>query len=232
MDSVIFLCFAAAYLALLIWGLSLLFQRRRAVVSDLALLVVLGLVYDNAVLGLGATIGEGAALEALNAARYWLHALLTPLLVLVAWHVLIRTGARWARTTWAAAVALGVTVALVIYEIIVGALPMQLVADQEYGAVSYNNENAPGGPPIMVLVVAAALLIAGVFAWVRMRWPWLTVVTVIMVVGSAIILPVPSAAIVNAFELILLIGVVATIAFQDRASAQSTPGPSITEQST
>lgn len=220
MDSFIFLCFAVAYLALLIWGVSLLFKRRKAVVSDLALLVVLGLVYDNTVLGLGATIGEGAALEGLNSVRYWLHAFLTPLLVLVAWHVLIRRGVRWARTVWAAVVALGLTAALMIYEVIVGALPMQLVADQEFGALSYNNENAPDGAPIMVLVVALALLIAGIFAWVRTRWPWLTVATVLMVAGSAVTLPVPSAAIVNAFELILLIGVVATIAYQDRIAAR------------
>ncbi|MDP3951693.1 MAG: hypothetical protein Q8Q19_13710 [Microbacterium sp.] len=223
MDSLIFLGFAVAYLALLIWGVSLLFARRRAVVSDLTLLVVLGLVYDNTVIGLGATIGEGDVLEGLNSARYWLHAFLTPLLVLVAWHVLIRTGVRWARPIWVAVVALGVTAALIIYEVIVGALPMQLVARWEFGALSYSNENAPDGPPIMVLVVALALVVAGTVAWVRARWPWLTVVTVLMVAGSAVTLPVPSAAIVNAFELILLLGIVATIAFQDRISARRAP---------
>ncbi len=223
MDSLIFLGFAVAYLALLIWGVSLLFARRRAIVSDLALLVVLGLVYDNTVIGLGATIGEGDVLEGLNAARYWLHAFLTPLLVLVAWHVLIRTGVRWVRPVWVAVVALGVTAALIIYEVIVGALPMQLAARSEFGALSYSNENAPDGPPIMVLVVALALVVAGTVAWVRARWPWLTVVTVLMVAGSAVTLPVPSAAIVNAFELILLLGIVATIAFQDRISARRAP---------
>ena len=75
----------------------------------------------------------------------------------------------------------------------------------------------------MVLIVALALLLAGTFTWVRTHWPWLTVVTAIMVAGSSITLPVPSAAIVNAFELILLIGVVATIAFQDRTSARRGP---------
>ncbi|GAB3631909.1 hypothetical protein GCM10027421_12620 [Microbacterium shaanxiense] len=224
MDSFIHLGFAVAYLALLVWGVWLLFARRRAIASDLSLLVVLGLVYDNTVIGLGAIIGEGDALEAMNAARYWLHAFLTPLLVLVAWHVLIRTGMRWARTTWAAVAALTATAALMVYEVIVGALPMRLVAQREYGTLSYGNENAPGGPPVMVLLVALALLVAGIVVWVRERWPWLTVVTVLMVAGSAVALPVPSAAIVNAFELILLIGIVATIAFQDRIAARPAPG--------
>ncbi|HWS50090.1 MAG TPA: hypothetical protein VN241_03685 [Microbacterium sp.] len=219
MDSFIFLCFAGAYLALLIWGLALALRRRRIVLSDLTLLVVLGLVYDNTVIGFGATIGEGPALEGLNAARYWLHAFLTPLLVLIAWHVLIRSGARWARTAWAAVIAIVVTAALMVYEVIVGALPMRLTPEWEYGALSYSDDNAPAGPPLMVLIVSVALLVAGIVIWVRMKWPWLSLATILMVAGSAVSLPLPSAAITNAFELILLIGVIATIAFQDRDAA-------------
>src|SRR5690606_966437 len=105
---------------------------------------------------------------------------------------------------------------LIVYEVIVGAASAQLVARQEYGALSYSNENAPGGPPLMVLVVAAALLVAGIYAWKRQRWPWLFIVTVVMVIGSAVPIDIPSGAATNAFELILLIGTLATIAFQDR----------------
>src|SRR5690606_28225527 len=89
MDTVLFLGFSAAYLVLLAWGIVLVVRRRRVIVSDVALLVFAALVYDNAVLGLGSFVGEGAGLETANAARYWLHALVTPLLVLVAWNVLV-----------------------------------------------------------------------------------------------------------------------------------------------
>src|SRR5690606_18860182 len=129
---------------------------------------------------------------------------------------MVRAGIRWASHLWAGIVAGGITLALVIYEIAVAALPMRLVLESEYGALRYGNENTPDGPPIMVLVVAAALLLAGVCVWVRQRWPWLTLATLLMIAGSAVTLPVPSGAITNAFELILLIGVLATIAFQDR----------------
>lgn len=216
MDTVLFLGFSAAYLLLLVWGIALVVRRGRAIVSDAVLLVVAGLVYDNAVLGFGSFIGEGAGLEAANAARYWLHACVTPLLVLVAWDVVRRAGVRWAKTAWALIVAVAVTIGLIVYEIVVGAASAQLVADREYGTLSYANVNAPGGPPIMVLVVAAALLVAGAYVWKRQRWPWLCLATVVMVIGSAMPVPVPSGAITNAFELILLVGVLATIAFQDR----------------
>lgn len=216
MDTILFLGFSAAYILLLVWGIALVVRRRRVIASDAVLLVLGALVYDNAVLGLGAFAGEGPGLEAANAARYWLHAFVTPLLVLVAWKVLSRAGVRWAKSAWAVFTAFALTAALIVYEIIVGAAPAQLVADREYGVLSYANENAPGGPPIMVLVVAAALLVAGAYVWKRIRWPWLFLVTLLMVIGSAVPVPVPSGAITNLFELILLVGVVATIAFQDR----------------
>ncbi len=216
MDTALFLGFATAYALLLVWGIALVARRRRRRTSDLALLVLSALVYDNAVIGLGAWIGEGTGLEALNAVRYWLHAFVTPLLVLVAWSFLARAGVRWAKTVWARVIAVVITGALIVYEVIVGAASAQLVARQEYGTLSYSNENAPGGPPLMVLVVAAALLVAGIWVWKRQGWPWLCVVTVVMVIGSAVPFDIASGAVTNAFELVLLIGVLATIAFQDR----------------
>ena len=221
MDAILFSAFAAAYLVLVAWGVSLVVRRRRLIVSDLALLVVLGLVYDNAVIGLGAAIGEGAFLEALNGARYWLHALVTPLLVLVGWHVLVRAGVRWTTVAATRVVAVLLGAALIAYEIAVGAVAAQLVPRWEYGALSYANENAPGGPPLMVLVVAAVLLVAGIGAAARLRWPWLLVGTVLMVIGSAVPLPVPSGAATNAFELILLISVLATVAHQDASERRA-----------
>ncbi|MFB7249243.1 hypothetical protein [Microbacterium sp. NPDC056234] len=222
MDSILYLGFAAAYLALLVWGVILLGRRGRPVVSDLVLLVVLGLVYDNAILGFGAMIGDGAALETANGARFWIHALATPLLVLVAWSILVRAGVRWAARPAAVVLAILITLALVAYEIAVGASQVSLEPVREYGTLSYDDTNAAAGPPLMVLVVAAALLVAGIGIWIRQGWPWLTVVTVIMVVGSAIPIPIPSGAATNAFELILLIGIVATIAYQDARSRRST----------
>lgn len=220
MDVVLFLGFTIAYLALFAWALVLVVRRGRPRVSDLALLVLLGLVYDNAVLGLGSFIGEGTPLETANGARFWLHALLTPLLVLVAWDMMRRAGVRWARTRWAGVAAMVVTVALMAYEIAVGAIPMRLAPERKHGVLSYANENAPDGPPVMVLVVAAALLLAGILLWARTHWPWLAIGTGLMVIGSAIPIRIPSDAATNAFELILLISVVLTIGKQNARGAR------------
>ena len=73
----------------------------------------------------------------------------------------------------------------------------------------------------MVLFVAAFLLFAGGMVWWKQKWPWLFIGAVIMTIGSAVQLPIESGAITNAFELILLISILATKAFQDRNDEQT-----------
>ena len=69
----------------------------------------------------------------------------------------------------------------------------------------------------MVLFVTAALFVAALVVWRRQGWVWFLVGTVLMVIGSAVPLPVESGAVTNAFELILLTSIVITKRFQDHA---------------
>lgn len=223
MDSVLYLIFALAYAVLLFWGIALIIRRRRVLLTDLVLLVVAALVYDNGVLAAGVLIGEGSALEAANALRFWMHAFVTPMLVVVGWHMMVRAGVRWAASAWAGAAAGVPAAALIAWELMIGVTRMDLVARSEYGAISYSNENAPEGPPIMALVVVAVLLLAGILVWVKSGWPWLTLASVVMLAGTAIPWSLPSGAVTNLFELLLLTGVIATVAFQDRTEPAPEP---------
>lgn len=215
MDTPIFSFFALAYLGLLLWGVALARRRGFVTPANLPLLVVAALVYDNLIIALGGAIGEGATLAGLNLARFWIHALITPLLVAWSLHAIRRSGVRMAQGRSYAVAAVLVTVALVVLELMLEVSDLRIVPAREYGALSYTNAEPPTGPPAMVLVVAAFLLVAGVVVLVRQRWPWLLVGAGIMTVGSAIDLPLPSNAVTNAFELILLVSIVATKAFQD-----------------
>ncbi|WP_309129378.1 hypothetical protein [Microbacterium sp.] len=223
MDSILYLVFALAYAVLFFWMIALTLSRRRIIASDLAALVVAALVYDNAVLAVGALVGEGEGLRVANGLRFWMHAFATPLLVIVGWHAMSRAGIRWAARGWAAAAAVALSAVLIAWELATSTLRMELVAETEYGAVSYSDAAAPAGPPVMALIVVAVLLLAGILVWIRQKWPWLTVAAVVMVAGISIPLPVQSGAVTNAFELLLLIGVVATIGFQD--GAEPAPAP-------
>lgn len=85
-----------------------------------------------------------------------------------------------------------------------------LQALKEYGALSYSSVEEAGGPPIMILMVTMALLIAGIMLWWKAKWPWMFIGTVIMTIGSAVSFDIGSNAMTNTFELILLFTLVWT----------------------
>lgn len=218
-DTILFAGFAVAYAVLLAWGVTLAVRLGRPTPADLALLVVAGLVYDNSVITLGRFLGEGPLLEGLNLARYWLHAFLTPLLVVFAWHAVARAGVSWARTTAAAGAAVLAAAALVVLELVTVVAGLSVEPSWEYGVLTYSDTSSGGGPPLMVLFVAAALVVAGFLLWRRQGWVWLLVGAGVLTVGSTVPVPVDSGAVTNAFELVLLISVLATKRHQDRRDA-------------
>ncbi|MGX1702470.1 hypothetical protein [Microbacterium sp. NPDC055357] len=219
MDTALFTGFAAGYVLLLAWGIALGVRHGWLTPANLPLLVLGGLVYDNTVIAAGAAIGEGALLEGLSAGRFWVHAFVTPLLVVWSWHAVRRAGQPWASTRIAAVVAVVITAALIVFEIVTVLAGLTLEPGTEYGVLSYSDADA-AGPPIMVLFVAAALILAGFFVWRRQGWIWLLVGAVIMTVGSAVPIPLDSGAVTNAFELALLVSILATKARQDRFEAK------------
>src|SRR5690606_32957662 len=83
----------------------------------LLLVVAAALVLDNGVLAGGHLLGEGPLLEGLNLSRYWLHALVTPWLVVVAWGLLVNGGVRWAERPAMRLGAVALAVSLVVVEV-------------------------------------------------------------------------------------------------------------------
>lgn len=49
--------------------------------------VTIGLFYDNFIISIGSAIGEGQFLKVLNIGRYYIHAFITPLLVMVGYYI-------------------------------------------------------------------------------------------------------------------------------------------------
>lgn len=219
MDPVIFAVLALGHLLLLAYALRDAARGGWATPASLPLLVLVGLVYDNGILALGSFVGEGALLEGLNAARYWIHALVTPGLVLFAWHVAARASRDAGRATWlrgrpAATVAALVVAGLVVLELFTVA-GLDLEVRREHGVLAYEDVGS-GGPPVMVLVVALALVAAGAVALWLQGWWWLLVGSLVMTAGSAVPAPDWSGAVTNVLELVLLTSVVATRHHQDR----------------
>ena len=227
MDVFLFAFYALAYAALLVWLIRLGVRHGFATPSVVLLPVVTGLIYDNGIVALGGVIGEGPLLENLNLVRFWSHALLTPLLTIFAWDAVRRAGVRWAGTRIAAAGAVLLTLALITTELTTELAHLNLVATREFGTLRY----APGesdGPPIMVLVIALVQLIASVLVFRRQRWPWYLIAATLMIIFSAVSLPLPTGATVNFFELILLTALVATKTRQDGQPTPANAPPAVT----
>ncbi|MGW0434287.1 hypothetical protein ACWDV4_17335 [Micromonospora sp. NPDC003197] len=220
MDVFLFAFYALAYVVLLAWLIRLGTRHGFATPSVVVLPVVAGLLYDNGLIALGAVVGEGPLLENLNLVRFWSHALLTPLLTIFAWDAVRRAGVRWAGTRIAAAGAILLTLALVAIELVTELAKLTLEPTLEYGTLRYTPAESDG-PPIMVLTIALVQLIASVIVFRKQRWPWFMVGAALMIVASAVPLPLPTGAMTNLFELILLTSLVATKTRQDRQSASA-----------
>lgn len=207
MDSVIFGFFALAHVLLLIWGLR---THKKWTFSSVIFFVVVALIYDNAVYALGIAIGEGPVLETLNLLRFWFHAIFTPTLILFSVMAMSEAGIKWAQKAWVVWLGIIYAIAAIIVEYTTEINGLVLQVSEEYGALSYSSTDEASGPPIMIIMVLIALIIAGIMLWWKAKWPWMFVGTVIMTIGSAVPLDIGSNAITNAFELILLFTLVWT----------------------
>ncbi|MFC4024835.1 hypothetical protein ACFOUV_13615 [Oceanobacillus longus] len=220
MDLFLFAIFTFLYIALLIWGIKLAAKYGWSSSANIVLFVVVGLIYDNGILALGRFIGEGNILEALNLARYWLHAFFTPLLVIFSWNTVKRANMKSVKSKGAMYVTILITIGLVIIELITEVVGISLKATSDYGLLSYENVEPSNGPPMMVLIISVILLIASIIVWWRQKWIWFFIGSAIMIGGSFIPIPIESGAATNLFELILMTSLIATKSFQDKKSSR------------
>jgi hypothetical protein len=221
MDPYIYGLYSLIYLFLFLWGLKLSIKHGFFSWLNVLLLVTFGLVYDNLILAMGSVIGKGSFLEALNEMRYWLHAVFTPLLILFSWAAIRKTRVRWPKARAGFVLAGVFTLAMIIAELIQNTIGLKLEPAQKYGVLSYESAGSHG-PPIMIIGVTVALLLAGIILWKKLKWKWMAIGVILMGIGSAVPIPLESDAATNGFELILLISLWATKAFLDKNSNQAT----------
>ncbi|MFF5081054.1 hypothetical protein ACFY36_28725 [Actinoplanes sp. NPDC000266] len=175
MTSAVFGLIAVAETALLILVLRLPSGWARTLLA----LVVAALIWDNAVIALGSTIGPGAVLQALSVPRFVTHALLVPLLVLIAAGLAGVADLRPFILTTALLIGIGVYGDIVT---------LALEPTHYAGTVRYTNA-ASNGPPIAAIAVILILIAFGVLLLRRHRSPWLLAGAATMFAAAAIGLP-------------------------------------------
>lgn len=206
MTNAVFIAYAAGHLALFAWALRLFLTRRTPSTAPL-LLVTFGLVYGNLMLGLGASVGEGELLRNLSVPRFFLHAFVTPLLMLSALGLARRAGVRWAGGSAAAAMVSLLAVAAVAIGVYADMILLQLDPGVRAGVVSYGNAGGLRPPPAPIVTILVVLAF-GLAIWRKARWPWLFAGAALQFVAAAIGDRLVLAG--NLGELALLAGFVAT----------------------
>ena len=214
MDTVIYSILTIAYVILFVLGSLLAKGQSWTDIGNVLLLVIMALIYDNGILALGKYIGEGDLLRALNLARYYLHALITPLLVLFAWQTLVNADLKWAKKGIVPWLAVLLTLCLIIIEFVTVVRGISLQPTMKYGVLSYKNVGA-GGPPIMIIGVSIVLVVTSIMIWIKQKWPWYFIGTLIMSFAPMIHF-LKTDALHNIAEFVLMLALLATKAYQDK----------------
>jgi len=215
LDVWIYSVLTLVYLILVVWMAVDLTQRKQWLAySSFQLFVAFSLAYDNGIIAIGNLIGDGEVLMVLSSLRFWLHAFATPTLILVGYHILRSSGAKFANRSITSVVAWLITLGLVIYQIVGFTLSevKNLKVIEEYGVLRYMAEGH-GGPPMMVIIVGLVLLFVSLIVLFKHKWVWLFVGTALLFVGQLISLPVESGALTNVYELILILSIWRTTTF-------------------
>ncbi len=150
--------------------------------APIALLVLAGLVYDNIVLGLGGLLGRGDLLRSLSVPRYWIHAIGTPLLILLVLEIGDRCGLSWAKRRRSAWVALAFV--LIGFGLGHDGFGQKLTFTTDGGTARYAND-AVTGPPTSAIAVIIVVLAVAVMIWQHGYSAMMAVCSLVMLVGAA-----------------------------------------------
>lgn len=147
-------------------------------------IVLASISYDNFILSIGSLIGEGEVLKTLSTIRFFLHYLVVPLFIVIGVELAHRAGAGWANNvvrilSWV--IALG----LAAIDVASNYIGLELVPVQFMGILRYHVANS-SGLPIITIVVNLFVLLIGIGIWIRQKWWWLFVGTLVALVGNAI----------------------------------------------
>ena len=229
MASILFPLFSLAHLAIVIWVIAIwrdspLAQVRCA--SAIVVVVTAGLVYDNAIVGLGAQIGIGSTLYGLSLPRYVLHAFVTPLMLFAIVQLAAAAEIKLAQQSWFRWAAGIVSIALIPVGIEEGLIGLELYPACFEGTVRYSTSvyanqlcspeqlavAASGGPPIPAISVTLVSIFMGVLLLLRRRSPWALMGAIIMLAGAGLPMSVYGPTPGNGAEVILTLSFALTAA--------------------
>ena len=223
MSAYLFPLYVLVHFSVFLWCVSLA-RHYRAPGSALTALIVAGLIYDNLIVSLGATIGIGPLLQTLSWPRFAMHALLTPFMIIAVTQIAVAGGIRWAASTLWRIIAWLLVAGMALFGALEHLIGLQTFPACFDGIVRYTTNLAPShfcfegqeaitgsGPPIPSIVGNIITLTVGVGLWRAHGWPWLAAGALLMFVAAAVPISTYGMAASNAGESLLLLSFALTI---------------------
>ncbi len=195
MYTTLFLAQAFAQLLLGVW-LIRIYKRTGLAIAAALFIPQFGLVYDNAMVGLGRFIGLGPTLEALSWPRFWIHWLFGAWLIIACGSILRLAGFEWVKSKAVMAGFCILTVILMIYD-----LPyfwtQSLYPVCELDLVRYSTVATPdkfcfpdqvasprGSPPIPSIITCLVVIASGAAVWIKRGFPWMCLGGTLMLISA------------------------------------------------
>lgn len=160
-------------------------ETKATSLATLVLPVLLASIsYDNFVLGAGQYIGTGAALENLSMVRFLAHYIVVPFFIAVGVEIAHEAGAKWANKgvrilSWV------VAAGLAIADVFINYVGLVLEPTTFHGILRYSAANLTS-PPFVTIAVNVFMLLIAIGVWLRLKWSWLFVGSLIAFLGNAI----------------------------------------------
>jgi hypothetical protein len=207
MASLIHLLYALIHVVLF-GQVLMLYRRERSWLQLLLLVSIAGLAYDNAIVAVGHLIGAGDLLMGLNWPRFVLHAVTTPLLGMIGLAVSRSALTDWAWQRRGTISFWAISLSALSWALYADLWGLQLVVNNELGLVRYV-DGGPGGPPLAAITPMTLLMFSGIGLWVRDRWSWLFLGSLVMFTAAAFASGLGLVA--NLGEILLMVSLVATL---------------------
>jgi len=171
----------SALFVFLVWQVT---QIKRNNYVWLLLLVLAGLFYDTLIIGIGKFVGESNLLQTLNAGRFYVHALLTPTMMIFGFGVLRKAGVKWAQGKTAHIIVCIITTLLIGLGAFSDILRLDLHVKTVADTLRYVNEGGMKGPPIPAILTIIFLIVAGISLWRNSGWKWLAIGAIVMFIAA------------------------------------------------
>jgi hypothetical protein len=224
MFSTGYLLISAVDFAVLIWAARLCLKYRTNGLIFASLPLTL-LWFDNLVIGLGSTLGEGELLIRLNTVRFLAHYIGLPMTFIATGAMAREAGFGWAQSKWVMGAFCALATWFIVHDLYLfssATFYPSCFADTlryttyiaDYTACGPNADIGAGLriAPVPAITLTNILIAFGLILWIKTGWKWLTLGAIGSMAFFAVPYPLTGGILGNIGEPIISIAIIATAA--------------------